>query len=105
VAEGIYEIKFAGPDSTGPGVIVLKDGRVVGTDGRVDYDGTYVVAGLGQVQANIHCTARPGQSFVQDGPFYVTFLATGSTRITVSGSGSPLGSPLDANISYLRGLS
>jgi hypothetical protein len=107
VAEGFYEIKFAGSDGTGSGVIVLKDGRLVGTDGRLDYDGTYAVTGLGQVQANIRCTSRPGRGFLQRPPFEMsaTFLAGGSTPITLPGFGSPLGSPLDATISYMRGLS
>ena len=107
MAEGIYQIEFNGTSGTGLGVIVLIGGRVVGTDGRLDYDGTYAVTGLGQVQANIRCTSRPGQGFAQRPPFEMsaTFLAAGSTRITVPGFGSPLGSPLNATISYMRGLS
>jgi hypothetical protein len=103
VPEGIYQIEFKGTSSTDLGVIVLIGGGVVGTDGRLDYDGTYAVTGLGQVQATIRCTSRPGQAFVQRPPFEMsaTFPAGGSTPITLPG----FGSPLDATISYMRGLS
>jgi hypothetical protein len=40
VSEGFYKIEFAGPVGNGSGGIVLKDGRLVGTDGGVDYAGT-----------------------------------------------------------------
>jgi hypothetical protein len=58
VHEGIYKLEFAGPAGSGLGVIVLVDGRVVGTDGSVDYDGAYAITGFGRVQASIRAV-RP----------------------------------------------
>jgi hypothetical protein len=108
--EGFYKIEFAGRAGAGSGVIVLMKGRVVGTDGSVDYDGTYALTGAGgQVQADILCTVRPGTELVTGvGPqpkpysFDVTaiFPVAGSKRITVPTRYGPV----DANISYLRGL-
>ena len=65
VPEGFYRIKIKGRAGSGEiGAIVFKGGRVAGTDGRVDYAGTYALTGLDQVQANIHCTVRPGTPLV-----------------------------------------
>jgi hypothetical protein len=112
VAEGIYEIKFAGPDGTGSGVIVLKDGRLVGTDGGVDYAGTYTRPGFfGAIRADVVCTVHPGTKLVMGGgpqlypdtfPVTATFPLTGSGPLAVAlPPGSP---PVTANISYLRPL-
>ena len=110
VPEGFYEIKFEGQAGTGLGGIVLKGGRVVGTDGGFDYVGTYALTGLNQVQANIHCTVRPGTPLVtgkdpQPFPYIfklppTTFPAGGSGRI----GGEVFGSPVIVDISYVRGL-
>ena len=110
MADGLYEIKFEGQAGTGLGDIVLKGGRVVGTDGGVDYVGTYALTGLNQVQTNIHCTVRPGTPLVtgkdpQPFPYSfklppTTFPAAGSGRI----GGEVFGSPVIVDISYVRGL-
>jgi hypothetical protein len=110
--EGFYKIEFAGPAGTGSGVIVLMKGRVAGTDGGADYNGTYALTGTGgQVRADIRCTIHPGAEFVMGGgpQFYArsfsvtaTFPAAGSGPITVTmPPGSP---PVTAGIRYLRGL-
>src|SRR5688572_24384460 len=108
--EGFYKIEFAGRAGAGSGVIVLMKGRVVGTDGGVDYDGTYALTGIGgQVQAQIRCTVRPGTELVtgigpQPNPYSfnvtATFPAAGSGRIMVP---TQYGT-VDADIRYLRPL-
>ena len=90
---------------------MLKGGRVGGTDGGVDYAGTYALNGLNQVQANIYCTVRPGTPLVtgkdpQPFPYSfklppTTFSAAGSGRIR----GEVFGSPVIVDISYAHGLS
>jgi hypothetical protein len=111
VPEGFYEIKFEGQAGVGLGVIVLKGGRVVGTDGGVDYAGTYALTGLNQVQANIHCTVRPGTPLVtgKDPQPYPYSFKLPPTTFPAGGSGSiggeVFGSPVIVDISYVRGLS
>jgi hypothetical protein len=110
VHEGIYKLELAGQAGSALGVIVLMGGRVVGTDGDVDYDGTYALTGFGQVQANIRCTPRPGTTLVtgegpHPPPYNVTetFPALGSKRIKVLAG--QFRRPVDVDISYMRGLS
>ncbi len=102
VHEGIYKLEFKDPPSLG--VIMLIGGRIVGTDGVFSYDGTYDVIEFGKkVQAEIRCTPRLENCFVQQ-PFDVnrTFLASGSTPITVTPPGLPT---VDVDVIYMRGLS
>jgi hypothetical protein len=70
VSEGIYRIETKGQAGPGEvGCVVLKGGRIAGTDGKVDYVGTYVCAGLmGMVQANIRGTVHPGTTLVTGRP-------------------------------------
>jgi hypothetical protein len=110
VHEGIYKLELKGGAGSALGVIVLIGGRVVGTDGGVDYDGTYTLTGLGQVQASIRCTPRADACLVtgegpQPAPFDVTetFPARGSKRIKVLAW--QFCSPVDVDISYMRPLS
>ena len=46
VHEGIYKLELKDRAGSALGVIVLIGGRVVGTDGGVDYDGTIPSPGL-----------------------------------------------------------
>lgn len=39
--EGMYSISFRGPEGFGTGILVLRGGRVFGSDGVVSYDGHY----------------------------------------------------------------
>lgn len=107
--EGIYKIEFAGRAGTGLGVLVLTDGRIVGTDGGVDYDGTYAPSG-NQVQAAIRCTVRPGtelvmgvrpQAHAYSFDLSAAFPAGGSGRINVP---TPFGASVVVDIAYLRPL-
>ncbi|MEJ0022893.1 MAG: hypothetical protein WDN76_05220 [Alphaproteobacteria bacterium] len=67
--EGLYKVDFVGRAGSGLGVIVLMDGKVIGTDGEVDFDGTYSLAGgPGVVHADIQCTVRPGTTLVMGVP-------------------------------------
>jgi hypothetical protein len=112
VPEGLYRIKIKGRAGSGEiGAIVFKGGRVAGTDGRVDYAGTYALTGLDQVQANIHCTVRPGTPLVtgKDPQPYPYSFKLPPTTFPAGGSGSiggeVFGSPVVVDISYVRGLS
>jgi hypothetical protein len=112
VPEGIYKLETKGPAGSSSGIIVLKDGRIVGTDGGVDYAGTYARTGFcGPVQADIVCTVHQGTTLVMGGGpqlYPSSFSVTATFPVTRSGPlavtmppGSP---PVTANISYLRPL-
>jgi hypothetical protein len=108
--EGMYEVKFVGSDGDGLGVIVLMDGRVVGCDGGVDYDGTYQPTGLdNRVKAEIQCKVRPGAELVTGVPAQSTPYSFGITvefpaRGAASGQVMTPFGPVNVSMTYLREL-
>lgn len=45
MVEGFFYVQFSTPQTSGAGVVHLKDGRVLGGDGALYYLGTYEVEG------------------------------------------------------------
>lgn len=109
MTEGIYQINFAGSAGEGTGVLVLTNGRIVGTDaGGVDYDGTYQANAL-STDASIRCTVRPGTELVTGVPAQSQAYSFDiNATVPPGGSGvtivkTPFGD-VRVNIRYLRSL-
>ena len=66
--DGIYAMAFRGAADWGTGMLILKDGNIIGADvSGVQYDGTYKISGE-SVAVNFVMTVPPGTSLVQGVP-------------------------------------
>jgi hypothetical protein len=107
--DGLYQIQYEGAQGQGTGVVLLTNGKILGSDGGVDYDGTYVLRPPNNiVSARIKCTVHPGIELVTGFPARETiydfsiaaeFPAQGSNTVLVYG---PDGAPIVVSINCLR---
>ena len=109
MAEGMYKFDYQGTTGSGLGVMVLSRGRVFGSDGGVQYDGTCEPSRTqpGYVDVHLHLSVPPGVALVQGVPpqtmsygfdLACSFAARGSTSVNVA---TPFG-PVLAQITFLR---
>lgn len=109
--EGMYKFSFVGTTGTGLGVIILERGRVFGSDGAVQYDGTYEPSTdrRGYVSVHVHLTVPPGVPLVQGVPAQpmsygfdidCAFASRGTTPVSVQ---TPFG-PVQGHIAFLRAV-
>jgi hypothetical protein len=63
--EGIYVMYFTGSAGAGQGLLILKNGVIVGADvAGVVYDGSYTQEVGGTLDVKVHLTLPPGSSLV-----------------------------------------
>lgn len=107
--EGMYRFDYQGKEGTGLGVMVLARGRAFGSDGGVQYDGTYQpsTARPGYVDAHLHLTVPPGVPLVQGVAAQAvaygfdlncSFAARGVTAVGIE---TPFGL-VEAQVTFLR---
>jgi DNA-binding transcriptional regulator YiaG len=107
--EGMYKFAFQGAAGNGLGVLVLSRGKVFGSDGGVQYDGTYEPndSRPGHVDVRLHLTVPPGVPLVQGVPpqpvaynfdLGCSFPARGSAPIALQ---TPFG-PVNVQVEFIR---
>ncbi len=108
---GMFKFDFEGAAGTGLGVLVLTQGKVFGSDGAVQYDGTYEPSSTkdGYVDARVKMTVPPGTELVQGVPaqpmqysfeVQAQFAARGTTTTRIL---TPFGE-VEVTMSFIRDL-
>lgn len=109
--DGMYAINFVGKSGQGNGVIILTGGLVFGSDGGVQYDGTYEPSSTqpGKVDVHLKLTVPPGVWLVQGVPaqpveyrFDIDCTFAPGTTSTVKIQ-TPFG-PIQVKIEFLRAI-